>query len=210
MLQHCLVQGFNCFRSVSFSNWIEVIKLVAAAVAFWFGLRQYTRSQVWKRLEFLSVEMKNFFADHAVREAMLMLDWRKKRMALFKYREENDFEQVEINYDIVAAALDVDPKQHYDKVHSAIREVFERFLEYLARFEGFLDAGVIEPADLNPFIDYWMKLISGNDTHSPEVTKKVLPNLWRFIDFYGYRDVRRLVSRYHRVTFAELSEDEFV
>jgi len=188
---------------VADSNGIELIKILGAAIAFWIGLRQYRRSQIWKRLEFVSAEMKIFFDDPAVRTAMTMLDWRKKKMALFKFRNENDLEQVMVDYDTVAGALGVDLELKYDKTQSAIREAFERFLEYLARFEGFLDAGVVQHRDLNPYLDYWMKLISGNDLHSPEVTKKVLPSLWRFVDYYGYRDVRKLIGRYHRVAFAE-------
>ena len=38
------------------------------------------------------------------------------------------------------------------------------------------------------------------------MTKQVLPSLWRFIDYYGYQDVRRFVGRYHDVAFPELKE----
>jgi hypothetical protein len=82
----------------------------------------------------------------------------------------------------VAAALGTNPEARYDKTQSAIREIFERLLEFLARFEGFLEAGAVKERDLNSYLDYWMKLISGNDP---------------------YRDVRRFVCRYETVAFAE-------
>jgi hypothetical protein len=190
-------------RSVSFSNWIEILKILGAAAAFWIGLNQYRKSEAWKRLEFVAAEMKAFYDDAAVKLAMGMLDWRKKEVALFKYRSENDFEREVVDYAIVASALAIDPEMKYDKVHSAVREIFERFLEFLARFEGFLATGVVKQSDLNPYLDYWIKLIAGQDTHSPEVTKQVLPSLWKFIDYYGYRDVRKFISRYEPVTFPE-------
>ena len=194
---------FGWFGPLSVSNWIEIIKIVGATIAFALGLHQYGRSQVWKRLEFVSAQLKIFFDDRAVRATMQMLDWRKKKMPLYKFRDADDNEEVTVVYKDVAAALGIDPEAHYDKKLSAIREAFERFLEYLARFDGFLDAGAVEPTDLNPGLDYWVKLLSGHDSHSPEVTKEVLPSLWKFIDYYGYRDVRRLVSRYHTVAFFE-------
>jgi len=187
----------------SFSSWIEVVKVLGAAIAFLIGLQQYRRSHVWKRLEFVSAQMKIFFDDHAVRSTMHMLDWRKKKMPLYKFRDEDDDAEVTVVYQDVAAALGIDPATRYDKKLSAIREAFERFLEYLARFEGFLEARAVEPTDLNPGLDYWMKLLSGHDTHAPEVTQEVLPSLWRFVDYFGYRDVRRLVNRYHPVAFPE-------
>jgi hypothetical protein len=192
------------FRSVSFSNWIEILKILGAAAAFWIGLNQYRKSEAWKRLEFVAAEMEAFYDDVTVKLAMGMLDWRKKEVALFKYRGENDFERAVVDYAIVASALGVDPEMKYDKVHSAVREIFERFLEFLARFEGFLATGVVKQTDLNPYLDYWIKLIAGQDAHSPEVTKQVLQSLWKFIDYYGYRDVRRFISRYETVAFPEV------
>jgi hypothetical protein len=192
------------FRSVSFSNWIEMLKILGAAAAFWIGFNQYRKSEAWKRLEFVAAEMKAFYDDPAVKLAMGMLDWRKKEVALFKFRGENDFERAVVEYAIVASALGIDPEMKYDKVHSAVREIFERFLEFLARFEGFLATGVVKQTDLNPYLDYWIKLIAGQDAHSPEVTKQVLPSLWKFIDHYGYRDVRGFISRYETVAFPEL------
>jgi hypothetical protein len=126
-------------------------------------------------------------------------------VALFKYRGENDFGRVVVDYAAIASALGIDPDLKYDKTHSAIREIFERFLEFLARFEGFLAAGVVKKTDLNPYLDYWIKLIAGQDSHSPEVTKQVLPQLWKFIDHYGYRDVRRFIGRYETVAFPEFN-----
>ena len=194
------------FRSLSFSNWIEIVKILGAAVAFWIGISQYRKSEAWKRLEFVATEMKAFYDDPAVKLAMGMLDWRKKEVALFKHRGENNLDRVMVDYAIVASALGIAPELKYDKTQSAIREVLERFLEFLARFEGFLAAGLVQKVDLNPYLDYWIKLIAGRDTHSPEVTKQVLPHLWKFIDYYGYRDVRRLISRYEDVAFPQFEE----
>lgn len=194
------------FRSVIFSNGIEILKILGAAAAFWIGLNQYRKSEAWKRLEFVAAEMKAFYDDAAVKLAMGMLDWRKKEVALFKYRGENDFDRVVVDYALVASALGINPDLKYDKNQSAIREVFERFLEFLARFEGFLAAGVVRETDLNPYLDYWTKLIAGQDSHSPEVTAQVLPQLWKFIDYYGYRDVRRFISRYENVAFPEFKK----
>lgn len=198
-----VVQIVTWFGSLSFSNWIEIIKITGAALVFGTGLWQYRKSQNWKRHEFVASEMKAFYDDTAVKAAMSMLDWRKKKMTLFKFRNENDLERVVVDYEVVASALGTDVEMQYDKRQSAIREIFERFLEFLARFDGFVEARLVRKKDLNPYLDYWVKLISGQDVHSPQATEKVLPQLWKFIDYFGYRDVRRLVSRYHTVAFPE-------
>jgi hypothetical protein len=178
---------------------LEIAKIVGAGIAFCIGAYQYNKAQVWKRVEFVASEMRTFFDDEAARAAMTMLDWRRKKMALYKYRGEDDFEQVQVDYAIVASALGTNPEVQYDKVQSAIREIFERYLEFLARFEGFIVAEVVEQNDLTPYLDYWVKLLAGSDEHSPEATKEVLPQLWRFINFYGYKDVANLIARYEEI-----------
>jgi hypothetical protein len=192
-------------RSVDFANWIEILKIIGAAVVFAIGLWQYRKSEAWKRLEFVAVEMRAFYEDAAVKLAIGMLDWRRKEVALYKYRGENDFAREVIDYAIVADALSIDPEKRYNKIHSAVREIFERLLEFLARFEGFLATGLVKQTDLIPYLDYWIKLLAGQDTHSLEVTRQVLPSLWKFIDFYRYRDVRRFIGRYETVAFPEIT-----
>jgi hypothetical protein len=66
-------------------------------------------------------EMKAFYDDAAVKLAIGMLDWRKKEVALFKYRGENDLQRVVVDYALVASALGADPELSYDKNQSAIR-----------------------------------------------------------------------------------------
>ncbi len=208
MTCHLLTEIVDWFAShASVSNLIEISKIVGASVAFGIGLRQYRKSEAWKRLEFVAAEMEKFYNDIAVKSALTMLDWRRKEMALFKFRDQNDVKRVVVDYALVASSLGIQPEFAYDKRQSAIREIFERLLEFLARFEGFVSAGLIQKSDLNPYLDYWMKLLAGCDAHSPEVTKKVLPDLWKFIDYYGYRDVRCLVSRFHTVAYPESTDD---
>ncbi len=192
--------------SRTFSDSVEVIKLVGAVAVFWIGLSQYRKAQSWKRLEFVAAQMSEFYKDVAVRDAMTMLDWRRKKIALFKYRDENDYTRVWVSYKVVAHALRTDPALRYNKTQSAIREIFERFLEFLSRFEAFLQTEAVREDDLLPYIDYWLRLIAGGDKRSPEVTAQVLPQLWKFIDHYHYQDVRQLVSRYESVAFPELKD----
>jgi hypothetical protein len=206
MVCHFVCRIAHWFQSLSISNWLDLIKIGGAGLAFGIGLWQYRKGQVWKRMEFVAAEMQVFYNDSAVRAAMTMLDWNKKTMTLFKYRDVEDLGTVDVDYEMVAQSLNTQAGARFDKNHSAIREIFERFLEFLARFEGFLTNKVIEKRDLNPYLDYWVKLISGNDAHSPEVKEKVLPALWQFIDYYGYKDVRNFVNRYHKVGFAEYKD----
>ena len=113
-----MVGEFTMFiaQDVNCSNWVEIAKIVGAGIAFLIGVSQYSKAQVWKRVEFVASEMKTFFDDEAAKAAMTMLDWRRKEMTLYKFRNENDFERVQVSYSIVAISLGTDPEFRYDKV----------------------------------------------------------------------------------------------
>jgi hypothetical protein len=180
-------------------NWVELLKIGGAAFAFGIGLRQYNRAQVWKRVEFVASEMKAFFDDEAAKAAMTMLDWSQKDLQLYRYRNHDDATIEEVNYDIVKSSLGIDPEKRHSKVESAVREIFDRFLSFLERFEGFIETGVVTQRDLHPYLHYWTRLLSGSDCSSPLVTQKVLPQLWTFIQHYGYDSVARFVARYYEI-----------
>jgi hypothetical protein len=182
------------------ADYLEGIKILGAALAFLIGLAQYRKSQKWKRVEFVASEMKVFFDDEAVKAATLMLDWSQKEIDLYKYRENEDNEKEWVTYALVAESLNTDPEAHYDKRQSAIREIFDRLLTFLERFESFIEAGVVEKKDLEPYLHYWIKMLAGKDDKSPLVSQQVLPHLWRFAVHFRYQKVLRFVERYERLT----------
>jgi len=186
-------------------DWTEflkfVVSLIGAAAAFCVGLWQYSKAQQWKRVEFVANEMKMFVEDEAAKAAMVMLDWSRKQMALYRYRADSDKDmRVWVNYELVADALGTDPNEHYERPRAAIREIFDSFLGYLERFNSFIEARVVKPEDLTPYMHYWTTLLSGNDDKSPEVTRIVLPKFWVFVDHYGYSGARRFVTRFSQIT----------
>ena len=65
------------------------------------------------------------------------------------------------------------------RFQSAIREIFERFLGFLARFEGIhRGGGCREQEDLKPYLDYLGEAIIGVMMNAHlRVTKEVLPSI---------------------------------
>ena len=184
--------------TATYSN-LEIAKIGGAGIAFSIGLWQYMRAQRWKRVEFVASEMKSFFNDDAAKAAMLMLDWSEKDIEIHRHRDSNDHSKKQVTHKIAASALDTNPGVHYDDVQSPIREIFDSFLVSLERFESFIEAGVVSKNDLNPYLHYWMKLLSGNDKNAPLVTKELLPQFWTFVAHFRYAKVTKLVSRYERL-----------
>src|SRR5512147_3189123 len=68
---------------------IEVAKLVVSALGFGLALipasmavRTFRRTDEWKRAEFLAREMKEFFDDPKVQNAVTLIDWGSREVPL--------------------------------------------------------------------------------------------------------------------------------
>jgi hypothetical protein len=174
----------------------EVLQLVGAATAFAIALWQYVRAQSWKRAEFVANEVRAFVSDAAVVKVMTMLDWGSREIELGERGEDGNPKKTLVTYQLVSSAL-MTHEEHggFSGKEAAIRDCFDRFLEYLERFEAFIEAGLVRPRDFSPYLHYWTTLLAGEYGGIPQ--SDVLPRFWKFVDSYGYKGVRRLISRYH-------------
>jgi hypothetical protein len=173
---------------------LKVIALAGATAAFLVGLLQYTKSQRWKRAEWVSQEMDTFFRDPTVRAALQMIDWGTRRVELYPHRENYDDRFVLITDDIVAAAL----SSHHDRPRgftldeTQIRDTFDHFLDRLGRLHSFVEAGLVTTADVAPYLRYWAAQILAAQPGDPRVDR--LMQLRRFIVQYGYLAVQELLE----------------
>src|SRR2546429_6752456 len=55
-------------------DWLKLLGLIGAAIAFLAGLQQYGKTQRWKRVEFLANEIKELLADRRASLALSMID----------------------------------------------------------------------------------------------------------------------------------------
>lgn len=179
-----------------------------SVAGFCFGIRQYIKAQTWKRVEFVASEMKDFFNDEAAKAAMTMLDWNRKQIMLYRFRNDSDTKPVWVDYDLVSSALGIDHKKHYNRKEAAVREIFDRFLGFLERFENFIDSHVVKEDDLKHYMSYWTRMLAGKEERSPQNKEKVLIPLWTFITFFRYEKAKAFVERFQEIDAGILAEAE--
>ncbi|HEX3128138.1 MAG TPA: hypothetical protein VH394_12480 [Thermoanaerobaculia bacterium] len=192
------------------ADWVGValtgIGLIGAIIAFILGLLQYRRAQLWKRKEFVAEEMKYFFADLRVRNALLLIDWGVRRLDL-SLRSELPPEQwpvVTRSEQISAlrphtllgdddeAASDVEATSEvaasgilkFSPLEVYIRDTFDVLLDYFERFAGFADARLVGVEDLRPYLSYWIHDIA-SVKGPPEDIRWTLA-LFTYINVYGF------------------------
>jgi hypothetical protein len=76
----------QCVATLHLDDYLKIMALLGASIAFGVGLFQYRRAQRWKRAEFLANEMKEFFATPRVQKALLLIDWGRRRVQLLEDR----------------------------------------------------------------------------------------------------------------------------
>jgi hypothetical protein len=190
---------------------ISLAGLAGAGVAFVFGLRQYRRSEQWKRAEFVSTEMKEFFANDKVLTAMTLIDWGGRYIRLSALQDPANRSRVYVDRRMQCFALlphtvidrlrgsDVEAEragaeQAYSEEHTIIRDCFDAFFDGLERFGSNVQSRLVTKEELLPYIRYWVDDIASDTNDAWDATWTAC--VFLYIHTYGYTGVQRLFKEF--------------
>jgi len=83
-------------------------------------------------------------------------------------------------------------KDRFTRIEVAIRDNFDCFLSYFERFEHFIEAGLITPEELKPYLRYWIETISDN------IEDDVRNFINHYIERYNYKGTQNLFKRFNK------------
>jgi len=195
--------------------WLKVTEIIISALGFGgticallFGFRQYQRAEQWKRAEFIAKEIKEFESDPYVRNAMQMIDWGERKINLFQMEGLKYDDCVLVNRDKQWRALlphtikeefpslfvdsNAEKKKRFTPEETQIRDTYDVFLNYLQRFGNFVEADLIDSAELRPYLFYWLQSIAEGDLSKDEDSAGDIA--WRcallcYINFYNFNPI---------------------
>ena len=201
---------------------VEIVKLLVSIAALGgtigaaiVAIRTFRRNETWKRAEFLSREMKEFFDNERVQKALLLIDWGTRRIRLLD-ENADDHGWVRVTRGVQVRALlphtlvnaqagsDLEPGQEgadpgmrrYSSAEAAIRDCYDAFLDGLERFASYIHTGLIDVDQLRPYLDYWI-----DDIHAPakdDDDAAWSAALLTYIDFYRFQGVQELFLAFDR------------
>jgi hypothetical protein len=207
---------------------MEIAKLVVSILGFGgtivaliFGLRQYKRSEQWKREEFVAKEIKEFESNPIVRNALLMIDWGGRRINLFlvpvpapadfiKITREDQWRALvphpikdqylsPSNEAIAETDVDGNPKRKFTANEAKIRDTYDAFLDHLERFSNFIDSKLISADEFKPYLIYWIDSIANvENIEDYEGDAEWRCTLLTYINYYKYSGVKSLFNIYGR------------
>lgn len=175
-------------------NLLSVLGVAGGLCGLAFGLYQYYRTSRLRSAEFAANEVMRWVDLRETRLVMGMLEWVEREVALEYVDGSSQYHNELVRNDELPAALAPHTERAHTPKECAIRALFDRFLFGLQRFEHFMAAGVVRQADFEPFLRYYIELIGR--TPSPRLPEASQRALWRYMDFYGQKDVQRLFARF--------------
>lgn len=192
------VQEQQASRNLSTKEKVDIIVSILgtgfALFTLWRGIGQYKKDQRWKKAEFVAKEIKEFKSDPIIKNLMLMLDWNKREI---KLSQDENMIIIDIDF-ILCKALQpktyLNEKGGFTPQESLIRDHFDAFLDYLERFEAFIETGLVSEEDFSPYLNYWFNIIGNRN--SGRKNQKFYDIFWQYIDSLGYTKVQKLMSRY--------------
>lgn len=160
------------------------ITVLIVILTFIRGIYEYIKSIKWKKSEFLSKEVKDFFKDEDVIKVKAMLDWD------VRYLEING-KEVKVTNDFLISALQThNNKNKFTQEEAAIRDIFDNFFDKISYFSIYIDNKLVDKKEVKKYLSYYIDIISKPGRKS----KKLVDTFTDYINYYNFNQVRDLIN----------------
>lgn len=180
-------------------NWDITIKaatLVVVTIGGIIGIVQYLKSQKWKKAEFLALKHKEFSENLYVQKAMRMLDGFAMYLPVDKNEYDGTTEYIDFKPPLLKSALTPvadESTRPKDQIH--VRLCIDKFLFRFGNFQNYLDNKIVDKAQVENMLGYWIKAIGDkSDNIINSDTKTLLQN---YIKDYNYNFAKKLLATFN-------------
>ena len=158
------------------------------------GICEYTKAQKWKKAEFVSKEIKEFYNDFEIKRAMILLDWNSNELDL-RVNEIEGENKFYFTDDLIISALQTHKDSPaFSDEEVVIKYVFDCLFDRLTMFDNYIETGLISIKDIKPYLIYWIKILA--DNQNDRKPKDVRSQIWKYIDEYGYDKIRAFCNKF--------------
>jgi uncharacterized membrane protein len=199
-------------------NWwdvvLNVIALIAAAVAFVVGIYQWRRSQAWQRAEKLDKLIETFESAPLLTLAAVVLDWTTRKIhfgnrdlivlndeALLALRDhsktkgdaqetdaqETDAQETDAQETDAQETNVKEDKIKFEGEQANLRDAYDAILTFFNRLELAISTNLIDKEPAKNYFSYWLERLVTFDRHPDK--NKVLKRLTRKAAVATYIDV---------------------
>jgi len=174
------------------------IKIGAFIISLFFfikGICEYAKAQKWKRVEFVSKEIKDFQNDFDIKRAMILLDYDSNELELNTNEIEGKNKICFKENNLIMSALQSDKNiPVFSDEEKVIRRIFDRLFDRLTMFDNYIETGLIKVKDIKPYLTYWIEILA--DIQNSRKPSGVRDQIWKYIDEYRFYKIRTLCNRF--------------
>lgn len=168
---------------------IKDLAATAAVLTFIKVVFEYIKSQKWKRAEFLTKEVKEFYDDSDIKNVLLLLDWNEKKIKV-------DNKDISVNDELLKTALITHNKNDiFTEDQSSIRYLFDRFFDELSRFNLHIESGLVREVDVYRYFNYYVNILH-KVGRKDEALVKVFTD---YISYYDFENISSLIERFKKI-----------
>ena len=184
--------------NVNLETGLTIGALIISVSTIMMGVFQYMKAQQWKKAEFVSKEIKEFYDNFDIKRAFVLLDWNSNELAL-KENEIDEKKKIYFTDDMIFSALTLNENKGNDlegfcKEEVVIRSIFDGFFGWLIMFNSYIETKLVTADDLKPYLIYWIQILAdANNNKKPE---KVREQIWKYIDASGFEPLRIFCSKF--------------
>lgn len=146
---------------------------------------EYIKGQKWKKSEFLSKEIKEFFKDDIVKMVCAMLDWNTRKIEI-------DGKVVTVTDEMLYEALQThNVKGKFTETEAKIRDIFDQFFDKLSYFNIHIENGLVSQREVLSYLSYYLDILSKPGRKS----KRLVATFNNYINYYGFKNVQELINK---------------
>jgi len=158
------------------------------------GIYEYTKSQKWKKAEFVSKEVKEFYNDFDIKRALILLDWNSNELDLKPNEIEGSVKFYFTDKLILSSLQTHRESSGFSNEEVVIKNVFDSLFDKLTMFNNYIETGLIKIKDIKPYLIYYIQILA--DTKNDRKSEKVRIQIWKYINEYGYDKVKAFCNKF--------------
>jgi hypothetical protein len=167
----------------------ELLTLILGTAGGAFALWRWTVEQKWRRVLYAQNLLEKFLQKETTLKAFDILDIVDEDVE-FKFQDESK-RPIKLTNDFLIGALSTfTEKELNDEREIVVRKIMSVFFDDLSTFQNHIEAGLIKPRDIKPYLEYWFQELTAKGRVHDDI--RLAFQIAKYLSYFGYGRVLTL------------------
>lgn len=166
----------------------DLIVPLLAILTFVKAIIEYVKVLNWKKSEFLSKEIKEFYSDDTINLVCKLLDWNARKVEL-----NGEVVKIDDNF-LESALLTHRKKAKFSENEAIIRDKFDYFFDRLSYFNIYIENNLVNEKETLRYLSYYLDIL----VNVGRKDEKLVKMFNEYIEYYEFTNVKSLLDKYKK------------